>query len=199
MSLLNSKRGVKRERNQCPKIIHMDTISYNRVTPSMINLSHTRANRNITYWAPELLSTSSNSVCSTERYGEIVDNLKPNERIVLLHQLTATKRHQNEMTRSPMPQLQALRASSREDVEEDISPDWWFHHFEPVWKPFLQWLRSQKNVTLLEFERAASQVSGLTHIEKTIAISAFRQQQEQGSVPFHNAPAFRRDHSLSAV
>jgi hypothetical protein len=177
----------------------MDTISYNRVTPSMINLSHTRANRNITYWAPELLSTSCNSVCSTERYGEIVDNLKPNERIVLLHQLTATKRHQNEMTRSPMPQLQALRASSREDVEEDISPDWWFHHFEPVWKPFLQWLRSQKNVTLLEFERAASQVSGLTHIEKTIAISAFRQQQEQGSVPFHNAHAFRRDHSLSAV
>ena len=138
-------------------------------------------------------------MCSAERYGEIVDNLKPNERIVLLHQLTATKPHQNEMARSPMPQLQALRASSREDVEEDISPDWWFHHFEPVWKPFLQWLRSQKNVTLLEFERAASQVPGLTHIEKTIAISAFRQQQEQGSVPSHNAPAFRRDHSLSAV
>jgi hypothetical protein len=87
---------------------------------------------------------------------------------------------------------------SREDVVENISPDWWFHHFEPVWKPFLQWLRSQKNVTLLEFERAASQVPGLTYIEKTIAISAF-QQQEQGAVPCHNAPTLRPDHSLSAV
>jgi hypothetical protein len=95
--------------------------------------------------------------------------------------------------------MPALRASLREDAEEDTSPDWWFHHFEPVWKPFLQWLRSQKNVTLLEFERAASQVPGLTHIEKTIAISAFRQQQEQGSVPSRNAPAFRCEHSLSAV
>lgn len=136
---------------------------------------------------------------STERYGEIVDNVKPTERIVLLHQLTARKPHQNELVRSPMPQLQALQASSREDVEEDISPDWWFHHFEPVWKPFLQWLHSQKNVTLLEFERAASQVPGLTPIEKTIVLSAFRQQQEQGSVPSQNAPAFRREHSLSAV
>ncbi len=138
-------------------------------------------------------------MCSTKRYGEIVDNVKPNEQIVLLHQLTATKPRQNELVRSPMPQVQALRASSREDVEENISPDWWFHHFEPIWKPFLQWLRSQKNVTLLEFERAASQVPGLTPIEKTIAISAFRQQQEQGSVPSQAAPAFRPEHSLSAV
>lgn len=141
-------------------------------------------------------------MCGTERYGEFVDNLNPNERnerIVLLHQLVAMKPHQNEMASSPMPQLQALRTSSREDVVGNTSPDWWFHHFDPVWKPFLQWLRSQKNVTLLEFERAASQVPGLTHIEKTIAISAFRQQQEQESVPSHNAPEFRRDHSLSAV
>ena len=136
---------------------------------------------------------------STERYGEIVDNVKPNEQIFLLHQPTASPPHQNELARSPMPQLEVLRASSRKDLEEGTSPGWWFHHFEPVWKPFLQWLHSQKDVTLLEFERAASQVPGLTPIEKTIAISAFRQQQEQGSVPFHNAPAFRRDHSLSAV
>ena len=128
-----------------------------------------------------------------------MDNVKPNEQIVLLHQLTATKPHQNEVAPSPTPQLQALRASSREDLEEATSPGWWFHHFEPVWKPFIQWLRSQKHVTLLEFERAASQVPGLTPIEKTIAISAFRQQQEQGSVPSQNAPAFRREHSLSAV
>jgi hypothetical protein len=111
----------------------------------------------------------------------------------------AMKSHQSEMASGPMPQLQALQTSSREDVVENTSPDWWFHHFDPVWKPFLQWLRSQKNVTLFEFERAASQVPGLTHIEKTIAISAFRQQQEQRSVPSHNAPAFRRDHSLSAM
>lgn len=136
---------------------------------------------------------------STKRYGEIVDNLKPNEQIVLLHQLPATKPHANEVARSPMPQLQALRTSSREDLEEGTSPGWWFHHFEPVWKPFLQWLHSQKDVTLLEFERAVSQVPGLTPIEKTIAISAFRQQQEQGSVPSHNAAAFRREHHLSAV
>ena len=138
-------------------------------------------------------------MCSTKRYGEIVDNVKSNEQIVLLHQLTATKPHQNEVAPSPTPQLQALRASSREDLEEATSPGWWFHHFEPVWKPFIQWLRSQKHVTLLEFERAASQVPGLTPIEKTIAISAFRQQQEQGSVPSQNAPAFRREHCLSAV
>jgi hypothetical protein len=128
-----------------------------------------------------------------------VDNVKLNERVVLLHQLTATKPHQNEIARSPMPQLVALRVSSREDVEKDTLPGWWFHHFEPVWKPFLQWLHSQKDVTLLEFERAASQVPGLTPIEKTIAISAFHQQQEQGPVPSRNAVAFRGEHRLSAV
>ncbi|MGQ0555792.1 MAG: hypothetical protein ACT4PN_07620 [Nitrospiraceae bacterium] len=128
-----------------------------------------------------------------------MDTIKPNEQIVLLPQPIATKPHQNEMASNPMPQLQALRMPAREDVVENTSPDWWFHHFDPVWKPFLQWLRSQKNVTLLEFERAASQVPGLTYVEKTIAISAFRQQQEQGAVPSHNAPTLRRDHSLSAV
>jgi hypothetical protein len=52
---------------------------------------------------------------------------------------------------------------------------------------------------LLEFERVASQVPGLTHIEKTIAISAFRQQQEDGLLPSHNTTAFRSERSLSAV
>jgi hypothetical protein len=78
-------------------------------------------------------------------------------------------------------------------------PGWWFHHFEPVWGPFIQWHCRQKKVTLLEFERAASQVPGLTHIEKTIAISAFRQQQEDGLLPSHNTTAFRSERSLSAV
>jgi len=75
-------------------------------------------------------------------------------------------------------------------------PGWWFHHFEPVWKPFIHRLCRQKNVTLLEFERAASQAPGLTHIEKIIAISAFRQQQKQRLESSPNTSTFRR---LSAV
>ena len=78
-------------------------------------------------------------------------------------------------------------------------PDWWFYRFEPLWRPFIQRLCRQKNITLLEFERAASQVPGLTHIEKTIALSAFRQQQEQGLVPLRGTTAFRSEHNLSAV
>ena len=69
-------------------------------------------------------------------------------------------------------------------------PGWWFHHFEPVWGPFIQWHCRQKKMTLLEFERVASQVPGLTHIEKTIAISAFRQQQEDGLLPSTTPPRF---------
>jgi hypothetical protein len=128
-----------------------------------------------------------------------VDNLKRNEQIFLLHQLTTSEHHQCEGARSPMPQLETLRLSSKEGVEENTSPGWWFHHFEPVWRPFIQKLRSQKHVTLLEFERAASQVPGLTHIEKAIAISAFRQQQEEGSLPSRNRTTFPSEHSLSVV
>jgi len=40
-SLFNSKQEVEYEKNRCPKIIHMNTISYNRVIPSMMNLSYT--------------------------------------------------------------------------------------------------------------------------------------------------------------
>jgi hypothetical protein len=53
-------------------------------------------------------------------------------------------------------------------------------------------------VTLPEFERAASQIPGLTHIEKTIAVSAFRNQQD-GLVSSHTTTAFRSEHSLSVV
>ena len=98
-----------------------------------------------------------------------------------------------------MPQLQTLRLSSKEGVEGNTSPGWWFHHFEPVWRPFIQKLRNQKHITLLEFERAASQVPGLTHIEKSIVISAFRQQQEEESLPSRNRTAFCSEHSLSVV
>lgn len=146
-----------------------------------------------------MLEASPNSICDTDRYGETVDNLKLNERVFLLYQLRASVPHQYEAAHSPVPQLQALRASSGEDLEDDTLPGWWFHYFEPIWKPFIQRLRNQKNVTLFEFEQAASQIPGLTHIEKTIAISVFRQQQEQGLVPSLNATAFRSEHSLSAV
>ena len=84
--------------------------------------------------------------------------------------------------------------------EGETAPDWWFHDFEPVWKSFIQSLGRQKNVTMREFEQAASQVLGLTHIEKTIAISAFRQQQEQRSAPpSHGPTAFRSERHLSVV
>jgi hypothetical protein len=146
-----------------------------------------------------LLKLCVGSVCDAERYGEIVDNVKQKEQIFLLRQPTTPRHEQDEDDCAPVTQLQALRVSAMGDLERDPSPGWWFHHFEPVWKPFIQWFCSQKNVTLFEFERAASQVPGLTHIEKTIAVSAFRQQQEQGLVPFRNSTAFRREHSLSAV
>ena len=88
--------------------------------------------------------------------------------------------------------------SSGACLEDDVAPGWWFHNFEPVWGPFIQWFCGKKNLTLPEFEQAASQVPGLTPIEKTIAISAFRQQQKQGLTPFHSA-TFRSAHSLSVV
>ncbi|HWF60136.1 MAG TPA: hypothetical protein VN666_07480 [Nitrospira sp.] len=98
-----------------------------------------------------------------------------------------------------MTQLQALPVSSTRYGEGETAPGWWFHRFEPVWRPFIQRLCRQKKVTLLEFEQTASQVPGLTHIEKAIAISAFRLQQEQGLLPLHNTTALHREHNLSAV
>ena len=117
-----------------------------------------------------------------------------------MHQLSASEPHQCEVVCDPVSEFQTLRVSSREDlVEEDTSPGWWFHHFEPVWTPFIQRLCSQKKVTLFEFERAASQIPGLTPIEKTIAISAFCRQQERGLVPSRTTTELRREHSLSAL
>jgi hypothetical protein len=141
-------------------------------------------------------------MCGTERVGEIVDNAKQKERVHLysLHQPTTSVFRQDGIDCSPTTQLQAFPVSSivRHQEGDEEAPSWWFYHFEPVWKPFLQGLCCQKNITLREFERAASQVPGLTHIEKTIAISAFHQQQE-GLAPLHNTTAFRSEHNLSAV
>jgi hypothetical protein len=71
-----------------------------------------------------------------------------------------------------------LLASSVRCSGEETILRWWYHHFELVWKPFIQRLSRQKKVTLREFERAASQVTGLTPIEKAIAVLAFREQHE---------------------
>ncbi len=126
-----------------------------------------------------------------------VNNLKRKEQILILHRPTSAH-HQYKLGCTPMTQRQALPVSSMRYPEGERAPDWWFHDFEPVWRSFIQSLGRQKNVTMLEFEQAASQVPGLTHIEKTIAISAFRQQQEQRLAPSH-ATAFRSERHLSVV
>jgi hypothetical protein len=59
-----------------------------------------------------------------------------------------------------------------------IAPGWWFNSFEPLWGPFIQRLSGQNKVSVTEFERAASQVRGLTRMEKAIMLSVFHHQQE---------------------
>lgn len=138
-------------------------------------------------------------MCPTEQIGEIVDNLMRKDRIFILHQPTRHEHHQHEMDCNLMTQLEALPVSPMRYAEEETTPGWWFHRFDPIWTPFIQRLCRQRNVTLFEIERAASQVPGLTPIEKTIAMSAFRLQQEQGLLPSHRTTAFRSERSLSAV
>lgn len=132
-------------------------------------------------------------MCGTELVGEIVDISKRKERVFILRQPTKPGYHQYGVGFKTLP------ATSTGRLAGETMPDWWFHHFEPVWRPYIKWLCRQRKVTLLEFEQAASQVPGLTHIEKTIAIAAFRQQQEQGLVPSHTTTAFRSERGLSAV
>src|SRR5574337_236419 len=128
---------------------------------------------------------------------EIVDDLKRKARICILHQPTMSGHHQTDC--SPMMELQASPESSGRWAEGEKAPGWWFHRFETVWGPFLHRLCRQRNVTLFEFERAASQVPGLTPIEKTIVVSAFRQQQVQRLASSHNTSICRSERSLSAV
>jgi hypothetical protein len=134
------------------------------------------------------------------RFVGIVDNSERKERMSLLKQETTPVRPECESDcgRKKM-KLTMSEVSSMGCSEGEAAPGWWFHNFEPVWGPFIQWLCGQKKVTLLEFQRAASQVPGLTHIEKTIAITAFRQQQKERLVPSHHTTAFRSEHSLSVV
>lgn len=54
-----------------------------------------------------------------------------------------------------------------------LPPVWWFQHFDPCWAPLRKWLGRKKAPTLKEFQLITNQASGLTRIEKTIAVSAF--------------------------
>lgn len=126
-----------------------------------------------------------------------MDKLKQKKQIFIFHQPTTPGDYQFDC--SPVKQIQSLPVLSMRDSEGQTAPGWWFHGFEPVWRPFIQWLCRHRKVTVLEFERAASQIPGLTDIEKTIAISAFRQQQEEGLATSRNTTALRSEHSLSAI
>ncbi len=130
--------------------------------------------------------------------GEIVDISKRKEQIFTLCR-PVTPGYHHKMNYSPVTQSPSLPVTSVRYAEEETVPGWWFHDFEPVWKPFIQRLCRQKGVTLLEFEQAASQIPGLTHIEKTIAISAFRQQQEDGLPPSRSTTPLHSERNLFAV
>lgn len=54
-----------------------------------------------------------------------------------------------------------------------IPPVWWFQHFDPCWAPLRKWLGRKKAPSLKEFQLITDQASGLTSIERTIAVSAF--------------------------
>jgi len=78
--------------------------------------------------------------------------------------------------RSYKPRLQTLgvRTSVYEGVDgESLPPVWWFEHFDTCWAPLRKWLGQKKAPTLKEFQLITNHVSGLTSIEKTIAVSAF--------------------------
>lgn len=126
-----------------------------------------------------------------------VDNSRLKERVVLSKQEPIVEHLGFESHCGPKVKTSAA-ASSVRCADGDVAPGWWFHYFEPVWGPFIRQFRSQKTVTLPEFERAASQIPGLTHIEKTIAVSAFRNQQD-GLAPSHTTTAFCSEHRLSVV
>jgi len=54
-----------------------------------------------------------------------------------------------------------------------LPPVWWFEHFDTCWAPLRKWLGQKRAPTLKEFQLITNHVSGLTSIEKTIAVSAF--------------------------
>ena len=78
--------------------------------------------------------------------------------------------------RSYKPRLETLgiRTFVQEGVEGgSLPPVWWFEHFDTCWAPLRRWIGQRKAPTLKEFQLITNHVSGLTSIEKTIAVSAF--------------------------
>lgn len=125
--------------------------------------------------------------------GDIVDSVERNDLIFIPYPRRTFECHRD---CNPMIQRHTLPVPS---IEGEAAPGWWFHRYERIWRPFIERVCREKKVTLGEFERAASQVPGLTHIEKAIAISAFRLQQEQTLQPSHNTAVFREEPGLSVV
>lgn len=54
-----------------------------------------------------------------------------------------------------------------------IPPVWWFERFDPSWVTLRTWFDRKQMLTLSELQLVVDHVSGLTSIEKTIAVSAF--------------------------
>lgn len=78
--------------------------------------------------------------------------------------------------RADKPRLQTLgvRTSVQEGVDGgSLPPVWWFEHFDTCWTPLRKWFDQRKVPTLNEFQLITNHVSGLTSIEKTIAVLAF--------------------------
>ena len=78
--------------------------------------------------------------------------------------------------RSSKPRLMTLgiRTSVQGGVDGgSLPPVWWFEHFDTCWAPLRKLLGQKRAPTLKEFQLITNHVSGLTSIEKTIAVSAF--------------------------
>lgn len=78
--------------------------------------------------------------------------------------------------RADKPRLQThgVRTPVQEGVDGgSLPPVWWFEHFDTCWAPLRKWLGQKRVPTLNEFQLIANHVSGLTSVEKTIAVSAF--------------------------
>lgn len=78
--------------------------------------------------------------------------------------------------RADKPRLRTfgVRTSVQEKVNVgSLPPVWWFEHFDTCWTPLRKWLGQKRVFTLNEFQLITNHVSGLTSIDKTIAVSAF--------------------------
>jgi hypothetical protein len=88
--------------------------------------------------------------------------------------LVSDTKENQEVSGHPRAVLQAHTARGATKYSMDgLVPGWWCQNFNPYWKPLVQWLRRQQNMTLSEFQLITSRMTELTAIEKAIIISAF--------------------------